>query len=286
MAYSKTPLRYPGGKSKALPKLCEQLPNLKDYEEYREPFLGGGSVAIHISRMYPDLQVWVNDLYEPLYQFWRILKRNVDDLKSELLELKEKHSDSEGYTDSNLFYEKKEYLEKPLTDTTPMGRAVAFYVTNKCSFSGLSMNSSYSRLASKQNFKEDGIKYLPKFSDLIQNWEITNLSYERLLFDNLNQINTKKFLYLDPPYEIKSNLYGTRGDMHKGFSHELFAKDCAKCDIDQLISYNESVLDEDRFKGWTASTYDHTYSLRHSDKKYIENQKQRKELLLRNYVIR
>ena len=286
MAYSKTPLRYPGGKSKALTKLWEQLPNLNAYDEYREPFLGGGSVAIHISRMYPDLQVWVNDLYEPLYQFWRILKRNVDDLKSELLELKEKHSDSEGYTDSNLFYEKKEYLEKPLTDTTPMGRAVAFYVTNKCSFSGLSMNSSYSRLASKQNFKEDGIKYLPKFSELIQNWEITNLSYERLLFDNLNQINTKKFLYLDPPYEIKSNLYGTRGDMHKGFSHELFAKDCAKCDIDQLISYNESVLDEDRFKGWTASTYDHTYSLRHSDKKYIENQKQRKELLLRNYVIR
>ena len=286
MAYSKTPLRYPGGKSKALTKLWEQLPNLNAYDEYREPFLGGGSVAIHISRMYPDLQVWVNDLYEPLYQFWRILKRNVPDLMTELLELKEKYSDSEGYTDSNLFYEKKEYLEKPLTDTTPMGRAVAFYVTNKCSFSGLSMNSSYSRLASKQNFKEDGIKYLPKFSDLIQNWEITNLSYERLLFDNLNQINTKKFLYLDPPYEIKSNLYGTRGDMHKGFSHELFAKDCAKCDIDQLISYNESVLDEDRFKGWTASTYDHTYSLRHSDKKYIENQKQRKELLLRNYVIR
>ena len=285
MAYSKTPLRYPGGKSKALTKLWEQLPNLNAYDEYREPFLGGGSVAIHISRMYPDLQVWVNDLYEPLYQFWRILKRNVDDLKSELLELKEKHSDSEGYTDSNLFYEKKEYLEKPLTDTTPMGRAVAFYVTNKCSFSGLSMNSSYSRLASKQNFKEDGIKYLPKFSELIQNWEITNLSYERLLFDNLNQINTKKFLYLDPPYEIKSNLYGTRGDMHKGFSHELFAKDCAKCDIDQLISYNESVLDEDRFKGWTASTYEHTYSLRHSDANYIENQKQRKELLLRNYVI-
>ena len=177
MAYSKTPLRYPGGKSKALTKLWEQLPNLNAYDEYREPFLGGGSVAIHISRMYPDLQVWVNDLYEPLYQFWRILKRNVPDLMTELLELKEKYSDSEGYTDSNLFYEKKEYLEKPLTDTTPMGRAVAFYVTNKCSFSGLSMNSSYSRLASKQNFKADGIKYLPEFSMLIQNWTITNFSY-------------------------------------------------------------------------------------------------------------
>ena len=95
MAYNKTPLRYPGGKSKALAKLCEQLPDLNAYEEFREPFLGGGSVAIHISRIYPHLDIWVNDLYEPLYQFWRVLQRNVDDLKSELLELKEEHSDSE-----------------------------------------------------------------------------------------------------------------------------------------------------------------------------------------------
>ena len=24
------------------------------------------------------------------------------------------------------------------------------------------------------------------------------------------------FVYLDPPYEIKSNLYGKKGNMHKG----------------------------------------------------------------------
>jgi len=51
-----------------------------------------------------------------------------------------------------------------------------------------------------------------------------------------------------------------------------------------LCFFNSSLI-EDRFEGWTASTYEHTYSLRHSDANYIENQKQRKELLLRNYVI-
>ena len=34
MPYSKTPLRYPGGKSKALVKLSEQLPDLNAYDEY------------------------------------------------------------------------------------------------------------------------------------------------------------------------------------------------------------------------------------------------------------
>ena len=40
----KTPLRYPGGKSRAVPKLCQWLP--ENITEYREPFLGGGSMAI------------------------------------------------------------------------------------------------------------------------------------------------------------------------------------------------------------------------------------------------
>ena len=43
----KTPLRYPGGKSRALTKLNPFIPDLSAYDEYREPFLGGGSVGIH-----------------------------------------------------------------------------------------------------------------------------------------------------------------------------------------------------------------------------------------------
>ena len=38
----KTPLRYPGGKSRACTKMDQHLPDLRDYTEFREPFLGGG----------------------------------------------------------------------------------------------------------------------------------------------------------------------------------------------------------------------------------------------------
>ena len=44
----KTPLRYPGGKSRAVPKLCQWLP--AEITEYREPFLGGGSMAIEMTK--------------------------------------------------------------------------------------------------------------------------------------------------------------------------------------------------------------------------------------------
>ena len=59
----KTPLRYPGGKSRAVPKLCQWLP--AEVTEYRESFLGGGSMAIEMTKRYPDISIWVNDLYKP-----------------------------------------------------------------------------------------------------------------------------------------------------------------------------------------------------------------------------
>ena len=59
----KTPLRYPGGKSRAVVKLFQYLPDLSQVKEFREPFIGGGSVALEITKRYPNMDVWVNDLY-------------------------------------------------------------------------------------------------------------------------------------------------------------------------------------------------------------------------------
>ena len=61
----KTPLRYPGGKSRAITKISEFFPDLSKYDQFREPFVGGGSVALWVTKTYPDLLIWVNDLYEP-----------------------------------------------------------------------------------------------------------------------------------------------------------------------------------------------------------------------------
>ena len=47
MKYLKTPLRYPGGKSRAAKRLITKFP--KNIGEFREPFVGGGSVALHLS---------------------------------------------------------------------------------------------------------------------------------------------------------------------------------------------------------------------------------------------
>ena len=271
----KTPLRYPGGKSRALSKLFQYFPDLKDYTDYHEPFLGGGSVALEVTKRYPHLNIWVNDLYEPLYNFWRELQDHGHEIKNILLQLKQRHPDPTSA--KNLFLDAKRYLERPVEDTEDIHRAVSFYIVNKCSFSGLTESSSFSKQASDSNFSLNGIEKLTDYQALIGNWKFTNLHYEKLFSDD-----RRVFIYSDPPYDIKSNLYGRRGSMHKRFSHDDFAADSDRYIASHLVSYNSSQLVKERFKGWTVAEFAHTYTMR-SVGSYNTDQASRTELVLMNY---
>ena len=271
----KTPLRWPGGKSRACVKMDQYFPDLRNYSEFREPFLGGGSVSIHITKKYPNLKIWVNDLYEPLVNFWQQLQMFGDDLKDNLLDLKSKNNTPDKARE--LFLKSKDRVNDQTLSN--LDRAASFYVVNKCSFSGLTEISSFSQQASTGNFSVRGIEKLPEYSKLIVNWRITNYSYDYLLDGD-----TTAFVYLDPPYDIKDNLYGRKGSMHKGFDHDKFAADCNANNMDMLVSYNTDQLVKNRFLGgkWNAAEFDLTYTMR-SVGEYMREQKQRKELLLFNY---
>lgn len=271
----KTPLRYPGGKSRATKYIIPRFP--QGVGEYREPFLGGGSVAIEVTKRFPSVKIWVSDLYEPLYNFWKQLQENGNEVANILLQLKQRHPDPD--TARNLFIESKEYLAKDITETESIHRAVSFYVVNKCSFSGLTEASSFSKQASESNFSVRGIDKLKFYQQLIGNWTISNLDYHKLMNGG-----PETFLYLDPPYDIKDNLYGKKGNMHKKFDHDLFAESMDLCTSKCMVSYNSSQLVKDRFKGWKTYEFDLTYTMR-SVGQYMKEQQDRKEILLLNYEV-
>ena len=271
----KTPLRYPGGKSRACTKMGQFFPNLREYVEYREPFLGGGSVAIHVSKLYPHLKITVNDLYEPLINFWLNLQMFGDELSSEIKKLKLAHPNPDSA--KGLFIESKDIIND--STKTDIERAVAFYIVNKCSFSGLTESSSFSKQASDSNFSLRGIEKLPEYSEIISHWHINSYSYEYCFRTDMHD---GLFMYLDPPYDIKDNLYGKSGSMHKKFDHDKFAEDCDNQDVSMMVSYNSSQLVKNRFKDWNAVEFDLTYTMR-SVGEYMKDQQQRKELLILNY---
>ena len=276
----KTPLRYPGGKSKAIKTLTPWFP--QTISEYREPFIGGGSIAIDITKANPDIPIWINDLYVPLYNFWVQLRDNGDELSERVREEKQNTLD-EGDGDKvtakakELFNQYKEEIDK----YTNLEKAVAFFIINKCSYSGLTENSTFSPTASNSNFSLVGADKLKEFSKLIKNWKITNLDYSKVMNEEGSD-NT--FVFLDPPYDIEDFLYGKNREMHKSFDHNYFAYEVYKCKHNFMITYNVNHRLLELYAQYELNFWNLRYSMVHrGDKGTEDNVKQ--ELLVTNYNI-
>lgn len=273
----KTCLRYPGGKSKATKTLAPWYPD--SFQEYREPFIGGGSVAFYTTQAYPDVPIWINDLYVPLYNFWIQLRDNGENLSEFLKEIKSKASDFSTQ-------EKKDDAHKELFDQTKdqintqngLERAASFFILNKCSFSGLTENSTFSVTASRSNFSFVGIEKLKEYSKLMKNWKITNIDYSELMSSPGEDV----FVFLDPPYDIKDFLYGKNREMHKSFDHEIFAKNVYKCDHKFMITYNLNERLLELYKDYYLREWKLRYSMAHRGEKGTDDNV-KTELLITNY---
>src|SRR3954451_515859 len=79
----KSPLRYPGGKSRGVKFLAEFIPH---YQEFREVFFGGGSLSFYCIQKHQEKEVLyvASDLNYELYCFWSQLKDNGEELISEI----------------------------------------------------------------------------------------------------------------------------------------------------------------------------------------------------------
>ena len=268
MKYLKTPLRYPGGKSRVAKDFIPRFP--KNIGEFREPFLGGGSVALLFTQMYPDVPVWVNDKYVYLYNFWVHLQKDGKKLSDDLVSIKTDNSTEDKAKE--LFKDAKDRIHKEDSYT----QAVLFWVLNKCSYSGLTENSSFSATASRQNFTTKGARNLQNISNLIGNWKITNLDYSEVMRQNGNNV----FLFLDPPYKIGTYLYGSNAELHKNFKHEEFYEACALCKHDWFVTYNNDDDLKQLYRNFHQEEFQITYGMKHRP-----DNKQKKELLVCNYDI-
>ncbi len=276
----KTPLRYPGGKSKAIKTLTPWFPQI--ISEYREPFIGGGSIAIQITKLYPDIPVWINDLYVPLYNFWVQLRDRGKELSERVREEKQRTLDA-GDKDKVTAKAKELFNKyKDEIDTyDDFEKAVAFFIMNKCSYSGLTENSTFSQTASNSNFSLVGADKLAEFSELIKHWKITNIDYSEVMRAH-GSSNT--FVFLDPPYDIKDFLYGKNREMHKSFDHNRFAEDVYNCVHKFMITYNVNDRLMELYKNYNLKEWKLRYSMAHrGDKGTDENIKT--ELLVTNYSI-
>lgn len=68
----KSPLRYPGGKSRAVKIISKYIP--KETTSLCSPFFGGGSLEIYCAQN--GIRVYGYDSFWPLVDFWQVLLKN------------------------------------------------------------------------------------------------------------------------------------------------------------------------------------------------------------------
>ena len=111
-----------------------------------------------------------------------------------------------------------------------------YYVLNRSSFSGVGLSGGMS--PNHPRFNEKQISELGTFEMTI---DVGELCFTQSLKND-------GFVFADPPYIIKSKLYGTKGSTHKGFDHQELAN-ILKDRGDFLLTYNNCEEVKDLYSG-------------------------------------
>jgi DNA adenine methylase len=252
---NQSPLRYPGGKTRAckiLDEIISQHFDISAFDRIISPFFGGGSFEFYIQNKY-HLRIIANDKFSPLANFWRSCKINQDELVAEL----EKKIDRISKT------EFLEYRAQIMQETQQLEQSVMYFIINRCSFSGATLSGGFSQDASKNRFTRSSIQKISQLE--LENFEIANQDFTDFL-DQLEQ-SPRDLLFLDPPYYLdkRSKLYGKSGDMHEGFPHEVLFSIVQNYQ-NWIMTYNDCEYIRDLYKDFLIISAEWSYGMNKTKK--------------------
>lgn len=268
--FLKSPLRYPGGKSRALKFLRDFFPS--DFSEYREPFFGGGSVGIYLAQLYRRYKIdyFANDLNYDLYCFWQSLKTDSQTLINGV----QKHKDT--YKNGKILY--CDILDRRNQNLSIVQRSIDFFILNRISFSGLIDCGGYSQKAYEARFTQSSIDRLKSLSELAKIFSFSCDSYEALVQKDGKNV----FMFLDPPYlsASKSKLYGKKGDLHIHFNHQQLCALLKKTKHKFLLTYDDSEEIRELYRNFHIKEWNLQYGMNNFKQR---NAEVGKELLISNF---
>ena len=232
----KSPLRYPGGKTRAAASILELIPD--GTEHICSPFLGGGSVELALAGS--GVRIFGYDAFEPLINFWKTALNCATDLADEAEKLYPMSRED--------FYSMQSSYSK---ERNTLKQAAMFYALNRSSFSGTTLSGGMS--PGHPRFTLRQIEQLRDFT-------AENLQAETSDFADSIPAHSEDFLFLDPPYCDIDNLYGMKGDMSKNFDHEKLADILSGCER-WLLCYNDHPKIADLYKEYKIVKPEWSYGM-------------------------
>lgn len=279
----KSPLRYPGGKARDLPMFTPYFPANGANIEYREPFLGGGSVLLHaLSRDSFFDAYWANDASPDVANFWQVVKSSqLGDLVRLVSELWEPY---DGLDRKCPEWDEFKTRYRAMLDRLPdssLHRAAKFFILNRSTASGLTNSGGMTAAAYKGRFTKSAISRLSSLRNELAWATITQGDYAPLLTEPARNPEGRVFIFLDPPYfsAEKSGLYGRGGDLHKGFDHQRLADTLRDCQHQWLMTIDNCPEIRALYSWAEQKPWGKNYSMANVDGK----SKKGAELLIANF---
>ena len=178
----KSPLRYPGGKFYALKHIMPYIECI-DHDEYREPFLGGGSVFFAKKKAAVNV---LNDIEEEIINFYRIVQD-----ASKMPQLLAK-IDGEVATRQR-HAEIKEFM--PQDDVEAAFKT--FYL-NRTSYCGIINTPAWGYAEGKSSPPQNWKNFILKAAQKLEGVTLHAMDFTEII--RLPAIGKRTFMYLDPPY--------------------------------------------------------------------------------------
>lgn len=183
-------IKWVGGKRQLINKILEKTP--KNFNNYYEPFLGGGAVFFNIDF---KNKAYINDINKQLINSYVQIR----DSKEKLIKLLDKLNENDITLERYLIL-RDDYNKKIINKELDLETASLFIMLNKYCFNGVYRvnkkglyNVPWNKKMSVNVYDNKNIELISK---KLKNVEITSLDFEKVL----NTAKKGDFIFFDSPY--------------------------------------------------------------------------------------
>ena len=277
----KTPIRYAGGKTRAIKIIS---PYLDNETKIVSPFMGGGSLEVNWAKK--GIEVIGYDLFDALVNFWNVLLNNREELVEKLKTISPTPQEYNRIKEILMTWENtQEMLKEWKTNHYKRDEVITLDDVTAAAYYYFNHNTSYgpgylgwgSSVYLKQNKWDTMVKNIDKFI-------IPTLSVKQGSFEEVLPNHTEDTLYLDPPYYLEKDkdnkmftgIYPMRNIPihHNGFDHEKLRDLLKEHKGKFVLSYNNCETIREYYKDFEQVFPTWNYSMGNGETRIGKNREE------------
>ena len=208
-------LKWAGGKGQLLEQMGNFLPNELmngSIKRYVEPFIGGGAMFFYLANSYPHLEFSIFDINPELILAYKTIQQDVDALLKNLSEIQFLYWSLSDNDRSQYFYQVRDSFNRQKSQIdfnrfseSWIQRTAQIIFLNRTCFNGLFRVNSQGRfnvpIGRYKKPKICNLENLQAVSSILQKTHIELGDFT----SSKKHIDSKTFVYFDPPYRPISN---------------------------------------------------------------------------------